>query len=105
MTMKSAISKSIMVAEIIQEFECLVDEVDENLVFISMVDLTDKSRPLEVASMDLSILGFSVSPGTIFYWKIFSDETQKFEKLEKFLTREQLNSINERAKELFNKFK
>ncbi len=60
--------------ELLQEFECTVDDVVEGTVCLTLRDLTQRSRPEEVADVDMMEFSDSerdsVQPGAVFYWMI-----------------------------------
>jgi hypothetical protein len=43
--------------KVLQEWECLVDEVADGIVYLRLYDLTDKTTDLEVAEIPIEGLG------------------------------------------------
>lgn len=58
--------------KVLQQFECIVTDVLEGAVIAELIDLTDSSRPNEIAEIPLSDIPSSdqalLTPGCVFYW-------------------------------------
>lgn len=58
--------------KVLQQFECIVTDVLEDAVVAELIDLTDSSRPKEIAEIQLSDIPFPdhalLTPGCVFYW-------------------------------------
>jgi len=58
--------------KVLQQFECIVTDVLEDAVVAELIDLTDSSRPNEIAEIPLSDIPSSdhtlLTPGCVFYW-------------------------------------
>jgi len=58
--------------KVLQQFECIVTDVLEDVVVAELMDLTDPSRPNEIAEIPFSDIPSSdhalIMPGSVFYW-------------------------------------
>lgn len=107
-----------MKEKILQKFECVVtDEIDDKgLFWIEMHDLTDKTRPIEIAELRASAMPIDanqIKEGTIFYWDIIELEDplsgkkvtcNKVIVREDIWTTKMLNKAHKLAKKLFKQF-
>ena len=93
--------------DILQEFECCVEDVDEekSTFWASMLDITEKSNPQEIAKMHMSLVAEEdrhlIQPGCIFYLRI-GDGEYEIEVNKRVWTEEEIESAKVRAKELYN---
>lgn len=89
--------------QILQRFECVVDEVDKEVAYCTLYDLTDTSNPIEFAEIFLSAFHKEPREGDVFHWIIFQKLSSKIEFKFEFieptpLTDEQQQKISEKAK-------
>ena len=93
---------------VLQEFECCVEEVDEGTFLASMLDITDKSNPQEIAKMRMSLVAEEdrhlMQPGCIFYLRI-GDGEYEIEVNKRVWTDEEIESAKVRAKEIYDLLK
>jgi hypothetical protein len=58
--------------KVLQQFECVVTELLEDAVVAELIDLTDPSRPNEIAEIPLTDIPSAdhslLAPGCVFYW-------------------------------------
>jgi hypothetical protein len=58
--------------KVLQQFECVVTELMQDFVIAELIDLTDSSRPNEIAEIPLSDIPSAdhslLTPGCVFYW-------------------------------------
>jgi len=94
--------------KVLQEWECLVDEVTDGIVYLRLYDLTDKTTDTEVAEIPIEGLGDAgkdLQPGTILYWSIEVTEDGKtlsiFKPHNVYWTQEELDAAKEEAEKLF----
>jgi hypothetical protein len=103
--------------DLLQQWECTIEEIGDGIVTASIRDLTDRTQPDEI--VDLPIDEFSpadselVAPGAVFYWTIGyrTTPTGTKERVSRFRvrrmpspTRRQIESIAREADELASLF-
>lgn len=89
---------------LLQEWECVVTDVSKNTFWATMYDLTDMSRPVETAEFKRHVAPKSkrnlITPGTIFYFKIYDGGIRSFFFPERRWTKEEIEDIRQQAEEL-----
>jgi hypothetical protein len=86
---------------IIQQFECYVEEINNDTFTALLIDITlNKTIPEEIATFNISMLNKSekeyLKEGAIFYWYIYEDEQLiVFDK--KRFTKEYIERANKKA--------
>lgn len=94
--------------EILQKWECVVEEIDKDIVYLRLYDLTEPNYDLEQAEVPIENFTEEVRSvlcvGRILYWTIEVDENgmgnSKFEPLLTKWTQEELDQIEKEADEL-----
>jgi len=99
-----------MTNKILQEWECLVDEIIDGIVYLRLYDLTDKTRDLEIAEIPIEGLGEAgkdLLVGAILYWSIEVTDDGKtlsiFKPHNVYWTQEELDEVQREAEELHAK--
>lgn len=92
-----------------QEFECIVDDVSDDYIYIKMYDLTDRSRPIEFAEIKREIFSQHdqerLQAGQVFYWTINENGVSRFDLYSPApLSDEAKQAIQKRAEKLYQDF-
>jgi hypothetical protein len=87
----------------LQQFECVIDEISDGAVWIFAVDLTDPSNLNEIMSIPVEKFHFPIGLGTIFYWNIYKDGNTEFVPYEGVWTREMLSKAKLKSSQMFKK--
>lgn len=103
--------------EVLQQWEGVVSEVTHDAVWAELLDLTDRSKPLEVIELPLAEVPKPdwplLAPGSVFYWCIGYERSQggQIRRVSEIRVRRAplwsehaINSIQTKGLELFRRF-